>query len=113
MMNFTTLKSPEGSADIAAVADPERCPSHPGELVADLLEDAGKSKLAVAGMLGISRQQFHAILAGRKPVTPDMAARLGKLFGNGPGLWLRMQASYDAWHAAREVDVSRIPYIAA
>jgi plasmid maintenance system antidote protein VapI len=60
-------------------------------------------------MLGISRQQLHAILAARKPVSPDIAARLGKLFGNGPGLWLRLQAAYDAWYAEREVDVSAVP----
>ncbi|WP_208291861.1 HigA family addiction module antitoxin [Chromohalobacter sp.] len=57
---------------------------------------------------GISRQQLHAILATRKPVSPQTAARLGKLFGNGPGLWLRLQAAYDAWHAEREVDVSAV-----
>ncbi|WP_411970607.1 HigA family addiction module antitoxin [Mesorhizobium sp. CA14] len=112
-MNFEKELTGKPVADIPAKADPNRCPSHPGELIADLLEDAGKSKMTVAEMLGISRQQFHSILAGRKPVTPDMAARLGKLFGNGPGLWLRMQANFDAWHAAREVDVSAIPYIAA
>ena len=60
-------------------------------------------------MLNISRQQLHAILAGRKPVSPEMAARLGKLFGNGPGLWLRLQAAHDAWHVEREVDVSEVP----
>ena len=33
----------------------------------------------------------------------------GKLLGNGPNLWVRMQATYDTWHATREVDVSKIP----
>ncbi|MDX6807156.1 HigA family addiction module antitoxin [Terrihabitans rhizophilus] len=55
-----------------------------------------------------SRQPLHAILVGERFVTLDMAARLGKLFGNGPGLWLRMQAAYDTWHAEREVDTSAI-----
>jgi len=27
-----------------------------------------------------------------------MALRLGKLAGNGPRLWLRMQQAYDVWH---------------
>lgn len=112
MMEFKTTTR-NNVMEIPAKADPNRCPAHPGELIADLLEDAGKSKMAAAEMLGISRQQFHSIIAGRKPVTPDMAARLGKLFGNGPGLWLRMQANFDAWHAAREVDVSAIPTIEA
>ncbi|MEO3997161.1 HigA family addiction module antitoxin [Mesorhizobium sp. CAU 1732] len=99
--------------EFTAIADPDRCPPHPGDVIDDMLPEIGKSKSELAALLGISRQQFHAILAGRKPVTPDTAARLGKLLGNGPGLWLRLQASHDAWHAAREIDVSAIPTIKA
>ncbi|USZ49556.1 HigA family addiction module antitoxin [Halomonas sp. DN3] len=94
---------------IPAQQHPDRCPPHPGEVVEDMLEDVDYSKSAIARMLGISRQQLHAILTARKPVSPEVAARLGKLFGNGPGLWLRLQASYDAWHAERDVDVSAVP----
>jgi addiction module HigA family antidote len=99
--------------EYAAVADPNRCPPHPGDVIEDILPATGKTKGEIAALLGISRQQFHAILAGRKPVSAESAARLGKLFGNGPGLWLRLQASYDAWHAERDVDVSGIPTIRA
>jgi plasmid maintenance system antidote protein VapI len=42
-----------------------------------------------------------------------VAARLGKAFGDGAAVWLRMQAAYDAWHAERAVDVSHIPLITA
>jgi plasmid maintenance system antidote protein VapI len=41
-------------------------------------------------------------------VTPKVAVRLGKLFGDGPGPWVRMPAAHDTWHAAREVDTSQI-----
>jgi addiction module HigA family antidote len=99
--------------DNAPVPDPTRCPPHPGEVIDDLLPATGRTKSEIAAMLGISRQQLHAILAGRKPVSADMAARLGKLFGNGPGLWLRLQAAHDAWQAERNVDVSHIPTIHA
>ncbi|MEP9397927.1 HigA family addiction module antitoxin [Mesorhizobium sp. KR2-14] len=99
--------------DYRAVADGNRPPIHAGDVIADILLDLDKNKSEIAGMLGISRQQFHAILAGRKPVTPESAARLGKLFGNGPGFWLRLQADVDAWHALREVDVSSVPTIKA
>ena len=96
------------SETIPAQRDPDRCPSHPGELVADLLLDLPMTKSELAERLSLSRQHVHAILAGRKAVSPTVAAKLGKLFGDGPGAWLRMQAAYDAWHAAREVDVSHI-----
>ena len=36
------------------------------------------------------------------------ALRLGKLFGNGPAMWLSMQTAYDLWYAEREVDTSMI-----
>jgi addiction module HigA family antidote len=48
-------------------------------------------------------------LRERKPVSPAVAVRLGKLFGDGAGVWVRMQAAYDTWHAEREEDVSGIP----
>jgi addiction module HigA family antidote len=94
---------------ITAKQNPNRCPPHPGEVIEDMLEDMDYRKSDIAQMLGISRQQLHAILSTRKPVSPGIAARLGKLFGNGPGLWLRLQAAHDAWHAEREIDVSAVP----
>jgi len=90
----------------------KRCPSHPGALLEDIIPATGKTKLEIATLLGISRQQLYDILREKKPVSPNVAARLGKLFGDGPGVWLRMQAAYDAWHAENEVDVSGIPTLA-
>lgn len=91
-----------------AKRDPNRCPSHPGAVLDDILQDVRKSKTEIAEALGISRQHLHDILAEKKPVSPNVAARIGKLVGNGPAIWLRLQAAYDAWHAEREVDVSEI-----
>ena len=91
-----------------------RCPTHPGALLrVDILPaiELGKSELAKA--LGISRQHLYDILNERKPVSPEVAARLGKAFGDGAGIWLRMQAAYDAWQAERSVDVSKVPLIRA
>ena len=54
---------------------------------------------------------MHRILSGKAAITPDMAVRLGRFCGNGPGLWLRLQQNYDLWHAERRLreEVSRIP----
>lgn len=94
--------------------NPDRCPTHPGELLReDVIPETGKSKAEIARMLGISRQHLHDVLAERKPVSPEVAVRLAKLFGNEPLFWIRMQGAYDAWHASREVDVSRIPTLFA
>lgn len=97
----------------AARRNPDRCPAHPGAVIEDMLPELPVSRTRLASMIGISRQHFYDIVKGRKPVTPTVAARLGKLFGNGPGLWLRLQANYDAWHAEREVDVSAVEPLAA
>ncbi len=50
-------------------------------------------------------------MKGETAITPEMAVRLGKFCGNGPGLWLRMQQNYDLWHAERELhdESKRIP----
>ena len=92
--------------------NPNRPPTHPGFLLADtVLPATGKTKSEIARLLGISRQQLYAILDEKAPVSPAVAVKLGKLFGNGAGVWVRMQASHDAWRAEREVDTSQIPTI--
>jgi len=94
--------------------NPDRCPTHPGELLReDVIPETGKSKAEIARMLGISRQHLHDVLAERKPVSPEVAVRLAKLFGNEALFWIRMQGAYDAWHASREVDVSGVPTLFA
>lgn len=94
--------------------NPDRCPSHPGEVLReDIIPATGKSKSEIARMLGISRQHLHDVLAERKPVSPEVAVRLAKLFGNEPLFWIRMQGAYDAWHASRDVDVSAVPTLIA
>ena len=74
----------------------QRPPIHPGEILReDVLPALGLSVSETAKRLGVSRQQLHRILACTHPVTVEMALRLGRLIGNGPGLWLRMQQHYD------------------
>lgn len=92
------------------IRDPKCCPTHPGELLReDVIPATGKSKAEIARLLGISRQHLYDILSERKPVSPEVAVRLGKLFGNGPGLWLGMQTAYNTWQAIQNTDVSAIP----
>lgn len=101
-------------ADRKSMRDPRRPPVHPGALLReDVLPALGRKKGDIAEMLGISRQTLHNILSERVPVSPEMAVRLGKLCGNGPGLWVRMQAAHDLWHAERSIDVTRIPTLFA
>lgn len=91
-------------------------PSHPGELLREVVIPAtGRSKVEIANLLGISRQSLYDILTEKQSVTPAMAVRLGKMFGDGPEVWLRMQAAHDLWHAARELkdEIEDIPTLHA
>ncbi len=99
---------------IPAVRNRDRAPTHPGAVLReDVIPAIGKTKIEVSRLLGISRQHLHDITPEAKPITPAVAVRLGKLFGNGPGVWVRMQAAYDTWHAERAIDVSQIPTLTA
>lgn len=87
-----------------------RRPTHPGALLReDVIPATGRTKAEIAQLLGISRQHLYDVLRERKPVSPAVAVRLGKLFGDGAGVWIRMQAAYDTWNAERQEDVSKIP----
>jgi addiction module HigA family antidote len=90
----------------------QSAPIHPGEILReDVLPALRLSVTDAAKQLGVARQTLHRILAERAAVTPAMAVRLGKFCGNGPGLWLRLQQTYDLWHAERLLAdaLARIP----
>lgn len=89
-----------------------RIPTHPGALLReDVLPALNMSVASAAKALGVSRQMLHRILAEKAPVTPEMAVRLGKFCGNGPDIWVRMQAAHDVAKATIELadEVRRIP----
>ena len=91
-------------------------PAHPGEMLRDIVLPAtGKTKVEIARLLGISRQTLYDILSQKQPVTPAIAVRLGKLFGDGASVWLRMQAEHDIWHAERTMknEIAAIPTLSA
>ena len=96
-------------AERKSTRDPNRQPIHPGAFVReDIIGHIGMSKTEFAAALGISRQMLHGIIAEKYPVTVEMAVRLGHVVGNGPGIWIRLQAAYDLWHAERRVDLSKL-----
>ena len=89
---------------------------HPGELLReDVVPSLGRTRAEIARLLGVSRQTLHSILTERAPVTPEMALRLGKLCGNGPELWLNLQAQYDLarLRKIKRAEIAAIPTLAA
>ena len=98
--------------EYSITATPKTPPVHPGEILReDVLPALDITVSDAARELRVSRQTLHRVLAGTMAVSPEMAVRLGKFCGNGPGLWLRMQAAYDLWHTERRMreEIKRIP----
>lgn len=95
-----------------STSHPKRPPTHPGEILChDVLPALKLSISEAARQLRVTRQTLHRILAGESGISPEMAVRLGKFCGNGPGLWLLMQQSYDLWFAQQRLhdELEKIP----
>jgi addiction module HigA family antidote len=80
-------------------------PLHPGEgLREDVIMALGLTVTETAKALGISRKTLSEIVNGKSPITPDIAVRLERAFGNPPAdMWLRLQAAYDLHRAERRL----------
>jgi addiction module HigA family antidote len=76
----------------------KRQPTHPGALLREIvLPEIEMTNQELAQCLGISHHALSDIIQERKPITPDIALRLGQFCGNGARLWLNMQQTYDLW----------------
>jgi len=86
-------------------------PTHPGEMLReDFLPDYGLTVQSLARAAGVSRQTINELVRARRAVSPKMALRLARLFGNTPEFWLNAQRAVDLWDAGRalESEVERI-----
>ncbi len=75
-----------------------RRPIHPGIIFAEeVMPELRRHRTIgeIATLLGVSRQTLHRVMAGDISISSEMAVRLGKLCGNGPGVWIRLQGRYD------------------
>jgi len=89
----------------------KRRPTHPGEMLQeDFMPDYDLTVASLAGALGVSRQSINELLRTRRAVSPGMALRLSRLFGNSAEFWLNAQRAVDLWDAAQAIqqDVARI-----
>jgi addiction module HigA family antidote len=80
----------------------KRRPSHPGEVLEDLLPDAGLTQTDLARLMKVSRRTVNEIINGRRPVTVDTAHRLACVFKTTPELWLNLQRDVDIWDALQQ-----------
>lgn len=88
-----------------------RRPTHPGAMLReDFIPDYDLTVAGLAAAIGVSRQSVNELLRERRALSPDMALRLARLFGNTPQFWLDAQRAVDLWDTAEVIkrDIARI-----
>ncbi|MDO9242386.1 MAG: HigA family addiction module antitoxin [Rhodocyclaceae bacterium] len=90
-------------------------PIHPGEYVREALEELGMSQAEFAKTIGVSPMRISHLVREERPVTAEMALRLGQAFGQSPQYWLSLQATYELKMAQGNLaeDIRKIPRLAA
>jgi antitoxin HigA-1 len=82
---------------------PKRRPTHPGAILReDVLPALEMTQTAFAQRLGVSRLSVSDLLHEKRALTPEMAARVGKLLNTTPESWLRMQEAVDLWDVRQQ-----------
>ncbi len=88
-----------------------RTPIHPGEILADELDELGLSAKKLADVLEVPSNRLYQILAGKRNLTADTALRLGQYFGMSAQFWMNLQGTYELDLARQQIGKSlqRIP----
>lgn len=84
---------------------------HPGEILADELEELGVSPTELARQIKVPANRMTQIVRGKRSITGDTALRLGHWFGTSPQFWLNLQSSYELRLAESEsaAEIARLP----
>ena len=68
---------------------------HPGEILADELEELTITPTELARQLSVPANRITQIIQGKRAITGDTALRLGHWFGTSAQFWLNLQSAYD------------------
>jgi len=79
-----------------------RTPIHPGEILAEELEELGVSPTELSRQIRVPANRISQIINGKRAVTGDTALRLAHWFGTSPQFWMNLQALYDVRVAEQE-----------
>ena len=82
----------------------DEAPPHPGEVLRDdVFPKLAMTRKALAAALGIGPRKLSDLMGERRPVTWDLALRLGVVLGHGSRYWLGLQAQHDMWRVMQPV----------
>ncbi len=98
MLKFVLTINLEVKHEPSEHREKKKPPIHPGEILREeFLPDYSLSVAKLAQSLGVSKQTVNELLRERRSVSPNMALRLSRLFGNSPEFWLNLQRAVDLW----------------
>lgn len=88
-----------------------RPPIHPGEILADELQEIGVSPTELARQIRVPANRVTQIIHGQRGITGDTALRLGHWFGTSAQFWLNLQSAYDIRVAQAKIgrEVVKLP----
>jgi len=88
-----------------------RTPIHPGEILADELEEIGLSAKRLADVIEVPPNRLYQLLAGKRSMTADTALRLSQYFGMSADFWMNLQTAYELDLARQQMGkvIRRIP----
>ena len=81
-------------------------PIHPGEHLAEILDELGITQYRLAKAVGVSPRRINEIVHGKRAITADSALRIGKALDTSPEYWLNLQRMYDLEIAGSALDTS-------
>ena len=70
-------------------------PMHPGSYLKELLDELRVSQYRLAKDLGVPAMRINHVVHGKRPVTAELALRLGRYFRQSPRYWINLQSRYD------------------
>ena len=83
-------------------------PIHPGEHLAEIIEELGITQYRLAKTIGVPQIRIHDIVRCRRSITADTALRIGRALRMTPDYWLNLQRMYDLDIARSKTEVSTI-----
>ncbi len=69
---------------------------HPGETIADVLEDRGITQAELSSRTGVSPAYVSNVIAGKKGISANFAMGLEYALGVPKSFWLNLQANYES-----------------
>lgn len=70
-------------------------PIHPGLYLKELLDELGLSQYRLAHDIGVPAMRISHVVRGTRPLTAELALRLGRYFGQSSRYWINLQSRYD------------------